>query len=97
MLQMICDVLKEISETQSDIDVADDVVVSVVTNEHNVIKLLKKDGSLSSKQLSVSISVTQRQVQRILAKLKEQGIIVRHGNSKSGYWEVAEKPNKKKR
>lgn len=30
MLQMICDVLKEISETQSDIDVADDVVVNVV-------------------------------------------------------------------
>ena len=70
--------LKEISETQSDIDVANDVVVNVVTNEHYVIKLLKKDGSLSSKQLSVSIGVTQRQVQRILAKLKEQRIIVRH-------------------
>ena len=81
--------------TQRDRDVVgsvvDDVVVSVASNEDNVIRYLKKDGSMSSKQLSDSIGVTQRQVQRILANLKEHGKIIRHGNNKSGYWEVVEK------
>ncbi len=95
MLQMIRDALREISVTQRDRDVVggvvDDVVVSMASNEDNVIRYLKKDGSMSSKQLSDSIGVTQRQVQRILANLKEHGIIIRHGNNKSGYWEVVEK------
>ncbi len=63
MLEMICNALKEISETNS--------TINVVTNKEKIIALL-------------------RQAQRILAELKREGKILRHGANKNGYWEVIE-------
>lgn len=80
MLGMIRNALKEISETNSG--------TNFVTNEEKIISLLKQDGSMSANMLSVSIGITGRQAQRILAKLKDEGRIIRHGANKNGYWEV---------
>ena len=88
MLIMIRDALKEIHETHSSNDVAINVAINVVTNEEKVLALLKQDGKMSANTLAVSVGITQRQAQRILAKLKEDGQIVRHGANKNGYWEV---------
>ncbi len=60
----------------------------VVINEEKVLALLKQDGKMSAHMLAVSVGITQRQAQRILAKLKKDGQIVRHGATKNGYWEV---------
>ena len=87
MLQMIRDALKEISLSQND-DVAINVVANVVTNEDKVLAMLKQDGKLTSKVLASSLNITQRQVQRILAALKAENKIVRHGASKNGWWET---------
>lgn len=73
---------EEISETGGDTNVA--------TNEEKTVALLRQDGSLSANMLSASLRITQRQVQRILAKLKREGKILRHGANKNGYWEVIE-------
>lgn len=88
MLGMIRNALKEISEENSGMDVVINVVESVVTNEEKIIALLKQDGNMSASMLSVSLGITQRQAQRILAKLKGEGKIIRHGANKNGYWEV---------
>ena len=88
MLGMIRNALKEIIETNSGINVATNVVVNVVTNEEKIIALLRQDGNMSANMLSVSVGITQRQAQRILAKLKDEGRIIRHGANKNGYWEV---------
>ena len=90
MLGMIRNALKEISETHNKTNVAINVGVNVVTNEEKIIALLRLDGSMSANMLSVSVGVTGRQAQRILAKLKAEGKIVRHGANKNGYWEVIE-------
>ncbi len=60
MLGMIRDALKEISETNSR--------TNFTTNEEKIIALLKQDGSISANMLSISIGITGRQAQRILAK-----------------------------
>ena len=91
MLRMICKALKELSENQSKTnnqDVARNVVTNVVTNEDKVLELLRQDGKVTAKILASSLGLTQRQVQRILSKLKEEKKIIRHGASKNGYWEV---------
>ena len=88
MLGMIRNALKEIIETNSGTNVATNVVVNVVTNEEKIIELLRQDGNMSANMLSVSVGITQRQAQRILAKLKNEGRIIRHGANKNGYWEV---------
>ena len=88
MLGMIRNALKEIIETNSGTNVATNVVVNVVTNEEKIIELLRQNGNMSANMLSVSVGITQRQAQRILAKLKDEGRIIRHGANKNGYWEV---------
>ena len=80
MLGMIRDALSEISTTQNEND--------VVTNEDKVLSILKQDGKMSATMLANSIGITQRQAQRILSKLKDEGKILRHGANKNGYWEV---------
>jgi len=91
MLGMIRDALKELSENQnraSGQNVATNVVTNVVTNEERVLALLRQDDRLTARILASSLGLTQRQVQRIIAKLKKEGKVIRHGASKSGYWEV---------
>lgn len=88
MLGMIRNALKEISETHNGTNVVINVGINVVTNEEKIIALLKQDGNMSANMLSVSVGVTERQAQRILAKLKTEGKIIRHGANKNGYWEV---------
>ena len=88
MLGMIRNALKEISETHSQTNVVINIGKNVVTNEEKIIALLRQDGNMSANMLSVSVGVTERQIQRILAKLKAEGKIIRHGANKNGYWEV---------
>ncbi|NDO49837.1 Fic family protein [Lachnospiraceae bacterium MD335] len=90
MLGMIRNALKEISETHSQTNVVINVGKNVVTNEEKIIALLRQDGNMSANMLAVSVGVTERQAQRILAKLKAEGKIIRHGANKNGYWEVIE-------
>lgn len=88
MLGMIRNALREISETHHRTNAAINIGVNVVTNEDKIIALLRQDGNMSANTLAVSVGITERQAQRILAKLKAEGKIIRHGANKNGYWEV---------
>ena len=88
MLGMIRDALSDISTTQNEKNVVTNVAINVVTNEDKVLSMLKQDGKMSATMLANSIGITQRQAQRILSKLKDEGKIMRHGANKNGYWEV---------
>ena len=91
MLRMIRDALKELAETQSERQQsrADDVGrnvglnvgANVGTNEEKLLLLLKQDGTLTAKVLAGTMGITQRQVERMIAKMKKEGILVRHGAS----------------
>lgn len=74
--------------TKTRTNVAINVGVNVVTNEDKIIALLRQDGNMSANTPAVSVGITERQAQRILAKLKAEGKIIRHGANKNGYWEV---------
>lgn len=89
MLGMIRDALKELHENQNKTDGLN-VALNAVTNEDKLLSMLRRDGRLTSKVLAPSLGLTQRQVQRILANLKEEKRIIRHGANKNGYWEVTD-------
>lgn len=61
---------------------------NVVTNEDKILSLLRQDGRLTARVLASSLGITERQVQRVFAKLKKEKKIIRHGASKNGWWEV---------
>lgn len=54
----------------------------VVTNEDKIRSLLRQDRYMTAGMLATSVEITQRQAQRILAKLKDKGKILRHGAEK---------------
>jgi predicted HTH transcriptional regulator len=87
--------LKDVVDSQNKtrdvgLNVGLNVGVNVGTNEDKVIVLLRQDSNLTAKTIASTLGLTDRQVERILSKLKTQGKIVRHGASKNGYWEVLE-------
>lgn len=93
MLEVIRDAMRDVVEGQNKthnvgINVGENVGINIGTNEEKILMLLKQDSKLSAKTLASTIGLTDRQVERILSKLKADGKIIRHGASKNGYWEV---------
>ena len=76
----------------NDIEKTSDVVENVVENKGNVVEnilaSISKNSNISTKELAAMCSLSERQVQRIMAKLKKQGVIRRIGPDKGGHWEV---------
>ena len=58
--------------------------------QQNIVKLLFKDSSLSAAKLAEKTGVARRNIESNIKKLKDYGILVRHGSPKNGYWEVSE-------
>lgn len=79
-------------------NVASNVVSSVVSSvvsvsqvqlterQREIYKLIKANSFISSKQMSVVLSVVHRTIQRDLAALQKAGIIIREGNTSAGHW-----------
>ena len=76
----------------NDVAKPSDVVENVVENKENVVEnilaSISKNSTISTKKLAAMYSLSERQVQRIMTKLKEQGAIRRIGPDKGGHWEI---------
>ncbi len=76
----------------NDVAKPSDVVENVVENKENVVEnilaSISKNSTISTKKLAAMCSLSERQVQRIMTKLKEQGVIRRIGPDKGGHWEI---------
>ena len=75
----------------NDIGVVKDVVKDVVNKEGDVVKELllsiKADGFVTAETLAKKLSMSARQVQRLLAQLQKDNLITRKGGRKTGHWE----------
>lgn len=56
--------------------------------QKKIIKLLLQDTQLSTRKMAEQLGVSSRGVEKNIKKLREAGILIRHGSPKSGYWEV---------
>ena len=61
---------------------------SLSENEIKILGLIRLDRHMSAKRLAEEIGASPRQIERILAGLKERSIIRRVGSNRNGYWEV---------
>ena len=68
--------------------VVENVVVNVVENDP-VLTLLRDDPTLSAARLAEQLGMSGRQVQRIIKKWRDRGVLVREGPAKGGRWVVA--------
>lgn len=53
-----------------------------------MLELLCLDNTLTALRIAETYSISTRQAERILTKLKNNGLIVRVGSDKSGHWKV---------
>lgn len=78
MLEVIRDLLLELAENEA-------VKESI---EDRPLALLRQNAAHSAKSLSLELGISERQIQRILRKLKDTGAIERSGSNRNGRWIV---------
>ncbi len=69
-------------------NVVENVVESVVENETKILSLLKANNTLSAKELSIKLGLTERTVQRYLRQLTARNLLKRIGPDKGGHWKI---------
>ena len=70
------------------VDVGINVGIDVGINEQRVLELIRINNRITAKEIAESLSISLRQGERIMAALKEKGLIKRVGSNKSGHWEL---------
>ena len=55
------------------------------------MNLLLSNKQLSAAKIAEQLDLGSRSIEKNIKKLKEYGILKRHGSPKSGYWEIVEK------
>ena len=77
-----------------DISSADDNNVSNVSDnnaEHRVLEFLHQEPTATGRGIAAELGISDRQVWRIIKKLRDNGTLLRIGTTRKGYWEVKEK------
>ena len=75
-------------------DVGNDVgnmsVTKLSERQEKILLMLKVSPTLTAKQMSVTLSVSKRTIERDLARLTEMGILKREGKVNDGIWVVTQ-------
>lgn len=69
-------------------NVGTNVGINVGENERKVLSIIAHTPQATAREMSEILGITLRQCERILAKLKEKGLIARVGANKSGHWKI---------
>ena len=56
-----------------------------------ILGLLSENSKLTGTELAEKVGISKRNIESNMKKLKEKGLLVRHGSPKSGYWEILRK------
>lgn len=56
--------------------------------QQKILDLLSENTRLSASMIAEHIGISRRNVESSIKKLKDQGVLVRHGSPKNGYWEI---------
>ena len=74
----------------TDINVGDHVgdvsEIKLTERQQVILNLIKGAPSITAKQMSETLSVSPRTVERDLSALKEKGVLKREGKDNDGFW-----------
>lgn len=68
-------------------------IAAVGKNEaqKKLLELIQQNNRMSAKAMAEFLSISSRSVEKHIKKMKDQGILCRHGSPKNGYWEIIKK------
>ncbi|MFI3214317.1 MAG: Fic family protein [Eubacteriales bacterium] len=81
MLEIIKQVLCELAININEVQNANDGLP-----QDRLLAVIKENGRLSAKKLAERLNLSERQVQRLLKNMKDEGMIERQGTSRTGKW-----------
>lgn len=61
---------------------------SLNDTQRKILDLLSENTHMTGSVLAEQIGISKRNIEANIRKLKERGILIRHGSAKSGYWEI---------
>ena len=64
--------------------------------QQRILNLIKECPTITGKQMSETLSVSQRTVERDLSTLKEKGVLAREGKDNDGIWIISLEANKRR-
>ena len=64
--------------------------------QQKILNLIKECPTITGKQMSETLSVSQRTVERDLSTLKEKGVLAREGKDNDGIWIISLEANKRR-
>ncbi len=90
MLTMIRDILSEIVTGQNKNTAINTRYRNTApqSTEYRILHLLKDDPEMSSNDIAELIGLSQRQILRIMSKLRDEGKLMHEGSRKKGRWIV---------
>lgn len=62
--------------------------IKLTERQQVIISLIKDSPSITAKQMSETLSVSQRTIERDLSTLKERGVLKREGKDNDGKWTI---------
>ena len=65
-----------------------DLVKQNAKSDQKILALIKKNSKVTIREICNSTGLSESGVKKIIKKLKEEGMLVRVGALKGGYWEV---------
>jgi ATP-dependent DNA helicase RecG len=70
---------------------SDKVRIKFGESAGKLVEMIAENPGITSDLMALKLDMTRRGIEKIIAKLKEEGIIKRSGSRKTGYWEIIEK------
>ncbi len=67
-------------------DVGDVSEAKLTERQLKIIEIIKESNTISGRQMSEILSVSQRTVERDISKLKKMGVLKRKGEDNAGFW-----------
>ena len=58
--------------------------------QHQILNLIKESPTITGKQMSETLSVSQRTIERDLSALQKVGVLKREGKDNDGVWIIVE-------
>ena len=60
----------------------------LTTNQKDILSEINKNNRITQNELSIRIGVNEKNIRNNMKKLKEQGLLERIGNTRSGFWRI---------
>lgn len=72
----------------TDKNVGDVTETKLTERQRRILNLIKESPTITGKQMSETLSVSQRTIERDLSALQKSGILKREGKDNDGFWAI---------